>query len=62
MHRHFADFDAFLAEFVLDPAGRMAPEAAALPGAAGRPHRGRPCAAIFTASPVPTRTSAPLAM
>ena len=35
MHRHFADFDAFLAEFVLDRAGRMAPEAAELPGAAG---------------------------
>lgn len=35
MHRHFADFDAFLAEFVLDRAGRMDPRAAALPGAAG---------------------------
>jgi AcrR family transcriptional regulator len=35
MHRHFADFDAFLAEFVLDRAGRMDPEAAALPGTAG---------------------------
>jgi AcrR family transcriptional regulator len=35
MHRHFADFDAFLAEFVLDRAERMDPQAAALPGAAG---------------------------
>jgi AcrR family transcriptional regulator len=35
MHRHFADFDAFLAEFVLDRAGRMDPLAAALPGSAG---------------------------
>ena len=35
LHRHFADFDAFLAEFVLDRAGRMDPGAAALPGAAG---------------------------
>jgi AcrR family transcriptional regulator len=35
MHRHFADFDTFLAEFVLDRAGRMDPLAAALPGSAG---------------------------
>src|ERR1700754_5189328 len=35
LHRHFADFDDFLAEFVLDRIGRMAPQAAALRGAAG---------------------------
>lgn len=35
LHRRFADFDAFLAEFVLDRAGRMHPQAAALPRAAG---------------------------
>jgi AcrR family transcriptional regulator len=35
MHRHFADFDAFLAEFVLDRAERMDPQAAALREAAG---------------------------
>ncbi|MFB9238187.1 TetR/AcrR family transcriptional regulator [Plantactinospora siamensis] len=35
LHRHFADFDAFLAEFVLDRVHRMAPEAAALREAAG---------------------------
>lgn len=35
LHRHFADFDAFLAEFVLDRVGRMDPQAAALRSAAG---------------------------
>jgi AcrR family transcriptional regulator len=35
LHRHFADFDAFLAEFVLDRVDRMDPEAAALREAAG---------------------------
>lgn len=30
LHRHFEDFDAFLAEFVLDRVGRMDPQAAAL--------------------------------
>lgn len=35
LHRHFADFDAFLAEFVMDRADRMAPRAAALRDAAG---------------------------
>ena len=35
MHRHFADFDAFLAEFVLDRIDRMAPQAAALRESAG---------------------------
>jgi AcrR family transcriptional regulator len=35
MHRHFADFDAFLAEFVLDRAERMDPQAAALREVAG---------------------------
>ena len=35
LHRHFADFDAFLAEFVLDRAERMDPQAAALREAAG---------------------------
>lgn len=35
LHRHFADFDGFLAEFVLDRADRMAPRAAALRESAG---------------------------
>jgi AcrR family transcriptional regulator len=35
LHRHFADFDAFLAEFVLDRAGRLDRDAAALRDAAG---------------------------
>ncbi|AVT35219.1 TetR/AcrR family transcriptional regulator [Plantactinospora sp. BB1] len=35
LHRHFDDFDAFLAEFVLDRVGRLAPEAAALRESAG---------------------------
>jgi len=35
LHRHFADFDAFLAEFVLDRADRMDSEAATLREAAG---------------------------
>ena len=35
MHRHFADFDAFLAEFVLDRVERLDPQAAALRRAAG---------------------------
>ena len=35
LHRHFADFDAFLADFVLDRVDRMAPEAAALRESAG---------------------------
>jgi AcrR family transcriptional regulator len=35
LHRHFTDFDAFLAEFVLDRAERMDPGAAALREAAG---------------------------
>ncbi len=35
LHRHFTDFDDFLAEFVLDRAGRMAPQAAALRETAG---------------------------
>jgi AcrR family transcriptional regulator len=35
LHRHFADFDAFLADFVLDRAHRMAPQAAALQDAVG---------------------------
>ncbi|MER7272886.1 TetR/AcrR family transcriptional regulator [Dactylosporangium sp. NPDC000244] len=35
LHKHFADFDAFLAEFVLDRAHRMAPQAEALRSAAG---------------------------
>ena len=35
LHRHFADFDAFLAEFVLDCIGRMDSQAAALRDAAG---------------------------
>ncbi|QKW35511.1 TetR/AcrR family transcriptional regulator [Actinomadura sp. NAK00032] len=35
LHRHFADFDAFLADFVIDRADRMAPQAAALRESAG---------------------------
>ncbi|HTW97977.1 MAG TPA: helix-turn-helix domain-containing protein [Acidimicrobiales bacterium] len=35
MHRHFADFDAFLAELVLDRAAQLAAPAAALHAAAG---------------------------
>jgi AcrR family transcriptional regulator len=35
LHRHFADFDAFLAEFVLDRIHRIHPQAAALRDAAG---------------------------
>src|SRR5256714_12103277 len=35
LHRHFADFDAFLAELVLDGAAGMGPQAAALREAAG---------------------------
>ena len=35
LHRHFDDFDAFLAEFVLDRVGRMDPLAAALGESAG---------------------------
>jgi AcrR family transcriptional regulator len=35
LHRHFADFDEFLAEFVLDRVDRMDPQAAALREAAG---------------------------
>ncbi|WP_188197839.1 TetR/AcrR family transcriptional regulator [Nonomuraea sp. SYSU D8015] len=35
LHRHFADFDAFLAEFVLDRVDRMDSQAAALREAAG---------------------------
>jgi AcrR family transcriptional regulator len=35
LHRHFDDFDAFLAEFVLDRADRMDSETAALRGSAG---------------------------
>jgi AcrR family transcriptional regulator len=35
MHRHFADFDAFLTELVLDRAARLNIEAAALGDAAG---------------------------
>jgi AcrR family transcriptional regulator len=35
LHRHFTDFDAFLAEFVLDRIGRMDSQAAALRDAAG---------------------------
>lgn len=35
LHRHFADFDAFLAEFVLDRVDRLAPQAAALLESAG---------------------------
>jgi AcrR family transcriptional regulator len=35
LHRHFADFDAFLAELVLDRIERMDPQAAALRESAG---------------------------
>ena len=35
LHRHFADFDAFLAEFVLDRVERLDARAAALREAAG---------------------------
>jgi AcrR family transcriptional regulator len=35
LHKHFADFDAFLAEFVLDRVDRMDPQAAALLESAG---------------------------
>jgi AcrR family transcriptional regulator len=35
LHRHFEDFDAFLAEFVLDRAHRMDSQTAALLGSAG---------------------------
>ena len=35
LHRHFDDFDAFLAEFVLDRVERLDPQAAALRQAAG---------------------------
>lgn len=35
LHRHFTDFDAFLADFVLDRIDRMDPQAAALREAAG---------------------------
>ena len=35
LHRHFDDFDAFLAEFVLDRVGRMDTQAAALCQSAG---------------------------
>ncbi|MCP2166014.1 TetR/AcrR family transcriptional regulator [Goodfellowiella coeruleoviolacea] len=35
LHRHFTDFDGFLAEFVLDRVDRMDPQAAALREAAG---------------------------
>jgi AcrR family transcriptional regulator len=35
LHRHFADFDAFLVEFVLDRIGRMDSQAAALRDMAG---------------------------
>ncbi|MFJ6673150.1 TetR/AcrR family transcriptional regulator [Actinosynnema sp. NPDC091369] len=35
LHRHFADFDAFLAEFVLDRVHRMDAQAAALRDSAG---------------------------
>ena len=35
LHRHFADFDAFLAEFVLDRVARMDAQAAALLNSAG---------------------------
>ncbi|ACU39116.1 TetR/AcrR family transcriptional regulator [Actinosynnema pretiosum subsp. pretiosum] len=36
LHRHFADFDAFLAEFVLDRAARPTPEVESLPDQVGR--------------------------
>ncbi|GII84876.1 TetR family transcriptional regulator [Sphaerisporangium siamense] len=35
LHRHFDDFDGFLAEFVLDRAARMAPQAVAVLETAG---------------------------
>jgi AcrR family transcriptional regulator len=35
LHRHFADFDAFLAELVLDRTGRIGDQAAALRASAG---------------------------
>ncbi|GGM57895.1 TetR/AcrR family transcriptional regulator [Dactylosporangium sucinum] len=35
LHRHFSDFDDFLAEFVLDAVSRMDPRVAGLPSAAG---------------------------
>jgi AcrR family transcriptional regulator len=35
LHRHFADFDAFLADFVMDRVDRMDSKAAALLGSAG---------------------------
>jgi AcrR family transcriptional regulator len=35
LHRHFADFDAFLAEFILDRVNRMDSQAAALLDSAG---------------------------
>ena len=35
LHRHFADFDAFLADLVSDRIGRVEQQAAALRGAAG---------------------------
>ncbi|MEU9086092.1 TetR/AcrR family transcriptional regulator [Streptomyces sp. NPDC048357] len=35
LHRHFADFDAFLAELVLDRIGRIRAQAAALSASAG---------------------------
>jgi AcrR family transcriptional regulator len=35
LHRHFADFDAFLADFVMDRVDRMDSQAAALLGSAG---------------------------
>ncbi len=35
LHRHFEDFDAFLADFVLDRVEQLAPEAAALVSKAG---------------------------
>ncbi|WP_420819160.1 TetR family transcriptional regulator [Nonomuraea lactucae] len=35
LHRHFADFDAFLAELVLDRVARVDTQAAALRGSAG---------------------------
>lgn len=35
LHRHFVDFDAFLADFVLDRIDRLAPQAAALRESAG---------------------------
>ncbi|WP_024799332.1 TetR/AcrR family transcriptional regulator [Nocardia sp. BMG51109] len=35
LHRHFADFDAFLADFVRDRIHRMEPQAATLLGSAG---------------------------